>query len=677
MDFVKNSPGSYRRFGYGQPLSVFLTTETNAVIGELTQRSSFDVDQTQVAAWRVSIDCLRRCLAPWASEGHLFLEFEVPRLGRRIDAVLVLRHVVFVIEFKVGAKTFLAQDIDQVVDYALDLKHFHEASHDVLVAPILIATEARAGAIEAAVDAAIPKLLFPMCCTRDTLEMGIGFALSLVDGDPVDANAWVRGRYKPTPTIVEAAMALYARHDVADISRSDAANLGQTSGFINRVISQARDQGRKAICFVTGVPGAGKTLVGLDVATQSTSAEAELHAVYLSGNGPLVQVLQEALSRDRVRREREQGLTLGIGEARRQVRSFIQSVHHFRDDGLADEVPPIDHVAIFDEAQRAWNREQTASFMRRKRGQLEFDISEPEFLISCLERHPDWAVVVCLVGTGQEINTGEAGIAEWLGSVERSFPEWDVYVSPELGQGDETVSRLKAQVRARKKLHEAPALHLATSVRSFRSERYSEFVNRLLDLDVGGASALLDEATARFPLRVTRDFAAARRWLRARARGSERYGIVASSAAQRLKPHAIDVRVKIDPVHWFLAGKDDTRSSYYLEDVATEFQVQGLELDWTCVVWDADLRHAGDEWAHHSFKGTRWERIRKDERQSYLLNAYRVLLTRARQGTIIVVPPGDATDPTRLPAFYDPVYEYLRAVGVETLDGSRFESENA
>lgn len=667
MDPAQTSLSGYRRYGYGRPLVDFLVADSRAVLGELTQRSAFDVNQTQVAAWEGSIRCLSEALALLGSEGYLFLEFDVPRLGRRIDAVLVTGNAVFVIEFKVGANAFLAADLDQVVDYALDLKHFHETSHDVPVVPILVATDTRASTVQAAMDASVPNLFMPMRCTPETLGQGIALALELADGPAIDAEAWVRGRYKPTPTIVEAAMALYARHDVADISRSEAANLGQTSGFISQVITQAREQGRKAICFVTGVPGAGKTLVGLDVATQSTNAEAELHAVYLSGNGPLVQVLQEALARDRVRREKEQGRALGIGEARRQVKSFIQSVHHFRDDGLADAAPPIDHVAIFDEAQRAWNREQTASFMQRKRGQAGFDLSEPEFLISCLDRHPTWAVVVCLVGNGQEINTGEAGIAEWLGSVERRFPDWEVYVSPELGQGDATVAALKAQVQAREKLHEAPSLHLATSVRSFRSERYSEFVNRLLDLDVDGAKALLPEATARFPLRVTRNLDAAKAWLRARARGSERYGIVVSSAAQRLKPHAIDVRVKIDPVNWFLAGKDDTRSSYYLEDVATEFQVQGLELDWTCVVWDGDLRRTRDTWTHHRFKGAKWERVKQDERQSYLLNAYRVLLTRARQGTVIVVPQGDEADPTRAPAFYDPVYDYLRMVGVAEL----------
>lgn len=667
MQLEQNPTIAYRRYAYGQSIATFIGDSTSAILGRLTQQSAFDVDQTQVKAWEGTIDTLRAVLVPWLTEGHLFLEFDVPRLGRRIDAVLVLRHMVFVLEFKVGARAFTAQDLDQVVDYALDLKHFHETSHAVPMAPVLVATAASAATVQAVMDSAVPHLLRPLCCTPATLSQGLTLALELTEGPPVDPTTWVGGRYRPTPTIVEAAMALYARHSVADISRSDAANLDLTSHFLNDVVARARDQGSKAICFVTGVPGAGKTLVGLNVATQSTNVEAELHAVYLSGNGPLVQVLQEALARDRVRREAEQGRRLGIGEARRQVKSFIQSVHHFRDDGLADPNPPHDHVAIFDEAQRAWNREQTAAFMQRKRGQQGFDQSEPEFLISCLDRHRTWAVVVCLVGNGQEINTGEAGIAEWLRSVERRFPHWEVHISPALGEGDPDVARLKSAAQQRHKLHQAPELHLSTSVRSFRSERFSEFVNHLLDLDVDAARSLLPEATARFPLRITRNLAAAKAWLRSRARGTERYGIVVSSEAQRLRPHAIDVRVKVDPVHWFLAGKEDTRSSYYLEDVATQFQVQGLELDWTCVVWDGDLRLANDGWSHHSFIGDRWMRIHKTDRRAFLVNAYRVLLTRARQGTVIVVPPGDENDPTRAAAFYDPVFELLRHVGIPML----------
>ncbi|MFM2151930.1 MAG: hypothetical protein RL199_365, partial [Pseudomonadota bacterium] len=313
---TKSVSFSYRRYGYGSSVSDFLTADVDAVLGELTRKSAFDVDKSQILAWRESIDCLRGALYPWAESGHVYLEFDVPRLGRRIDAVLVIRHVIFVVEFKVGARSFLLQDIDQVVDYVLDLKYFHDTSHSVPIAPVLVATAARSSTIEASIDSAVPGLLRPLRCTPDTLQQGVSLALELLDGSDIVPAAWERGRYRPTPTIVEAAIALYAKHSVADISRSDASNLSETSGYVSELIETARVTGRKCICFVTGVPGAGKTLVGLDVATRSTNIEAELHAVYLSGNGPLVQVLQEALARYRVRREAEHGRKLGIGEAR-------------------------------------------------------------------------------------------------------------------------------------------------------------------------------------------------------------------------------------------------------------------------------------------------------------------------------------------------------------------------
>lgn len=656
-----------RRYGYGASIAEFLRTSADEIIGSLAQASAFPVEQPQVLAWQVSVGVLRRGLIDLSGVGHVFLEYDIPRLGRRVDAIVIVDHVVFVVEFKVGATGFLTADIDQVVDYALDLKHFHEPSHAAPLMPILVATKVTEGEVCIASSPAADGLFDPVCCNGDLLAQVFQAVLDFADGPPIDPVAWVEGRYRPTPTIVEAALALYARHSVAEISRSDAANLGLTSGFLNSVIGHARSAGRKAICLVTGVPGAGKTLVGLDVATQSTDAAAELHAVYLSGNGPLVQVLQEALARDRVRLETEAGRPLRIGDARRQVKSFIQNVHLFRDEALLTNAPPHDHVAIFDEAQRAWNAEMTADFMKRKKGRADFSHSEPEFLISYLNRHDDWAVVICLVGTGQEINRGEAGVSEWIGSVNRSFPSWDVYVSPQLDAKDDELVQALSAVRDRGRLKEDCALHLSASIRSFRSERVSEFINRLLDLDTEGARELADEVTERFPIVVTRDLNAAKTWLRQRARGTERYGMVVSSQAQRLKPHAIDVRVKVDPVNWFLAGKHDTRSSYYLEDVATEFQVQGLELDWTCVVWDGDLRVNGDRWGHFSFKGERWERVNKVERQQYLLNAYRVLLTRARQGTVIVVPPGDKYDSTRCPAIYDATFAFLREVGLREL----------
>lgn len=658
------------RWGYAATIDVFLSEPAEQVFGKITTQSTFADLLSQKTAWLAEIEVLRSALRASAMpSGKIYFEYTIPRLGGRADVILVLGPVLFVIEFKVGADRFDRAAMDQVWDYALDLKNFHETSHELTIVPVLVATQVSAAPaiLELRIDR--DRLVRPVCMGSDALVNLFQQALAFFTGTPIDAQDWQTGRYRPTPTIVEAARALYAGHDVGDISRSDAGaeNLAVTSQRVAQIIAQARSEQHKAICFVTGVPGAGKTLVGLDIANRHTDAGSDLYSVYLSGNGPLVKVLHEALAQDHVHRAGERGQTIRIGEARSKVKQFIQNVHHFRDDCLTDTGPPIEHVALFDEAQRAWNLAQTAHFMARKKNLPGFAQSEPEFLMSCLDRHADWAVVVCLVGSGQEINTGEAGIGEWLAALERSFPTWRVHLSPRLREVEfHADAALDALARDRRARWE-PCLHLATSVRSFRSERVSEFVNLLLARDEEAARASLIEVLRGFPIRLTRHLPIARQWLREQARGSERYGMVVSSRAQRLKPLAIDVRVAVDPVHWFLKGKDDVRSAYYLEDVATEFQVQGLELDWSCVVWDGDLRFRPTGWEHHSFEGKRWKRVRDPMRQRYLLNAYRVLLTRARQGMVIVVPEGAPDDPTRDCAYYDPTFEWLSGLEIPVL----------
>lgn len=485
----------------------------------------------------------------------------------------------------------------------------------------------------------------------------------------IDPKHWESGRYSPTPTIIEAAMALYNNHSVTDISRSDAAaiNLTVTSETILEIIQSARAKSFKAICFVTGVPGAGKTLVGLNIATQRRDETNDLYSVFLSGNGPLVAILHEALARDRVRHDKQQGRKTRKSEAMSEVKAFIQLIHHFRDECLIDQEPPIEHVALFDEAQRAWNLQQTSNFMARKKNTPNFNQSEPEFLISCLDRHRDWAVVVCLVGGGQEINTGEAGISEWMDSLNRSFEDWHIYISSRLTDSEYAAGRVLEELRPRPNVTTKDELHLGVSMRSFRAEHVSLLVKQLLDLDKEAARETLASVSEKYPMVITRDLPRGKRWLKDQARGSERYGIVVSSAAARLKPHAIDVKSPMDPIHWFLDGPEDIRSSFYLEDVATEFHVQGLELDWACVTWDADFRYSSSGWDHRSFTGDRWNYIHKAERKDYQKNAYRVLLTRARQGMVIVVPQGDSEDPTRSPEFYDPTFEYLQEIGFRTI----------
>jgi len=639
-----------------------LASTPTEVLGELVRANDHDLDAEQKQAWEEEIRLLRASLA--GLTGSLHLEFDVPRLGSRIDAVVVAGPAIFPLEFKCGERAYRRADVEQAWDYALDLKNFHQASHHAPILPVLIATEA----IESDETWRPPHddgIRPPIRCNGADLGRVLRHGSALVSGPALDGEAWGSAPYHPTPTIIEAARALYASHSVEAISRHDAGatNLSVTSAGVEEVIERSRARREKSIVFVTGVPGAGKTLVGLNIATRRRTF-GEARAVFLSGNGPLVAVLQEALTRDELSRTRN---TERKGAIRQRVKPFIQNVHHFRDEGLRNPAAPYDHVVIFDEAQRAWNREKTSDFMKRRKKIRDFSASEPEFLISCLDRHADWAVIVCLVGGGQEIHTGEAGIAAWLEAARTSFPKWRVCVSPNLTDSEYAAGHALDAFAGEPRVGLDSRLHLASSMRSFRSEKVSAFVKALLDCDVDGAQALWREVSRRYPIALTRDLARAKRWIHEHARGSERYGLVASSQAQRLKPHAIDVRVNVDPIHWFLAGPEDTRSSYYLEDAATEFQVQGLELDWVCVTWDADLRRDDGGWCYHAFRGDGWTTIHKEDRRRYLLNAYRVLLTRARQGMVLFVPPGDASDPTRLPAFYDETFDYLKKAGLATV----------
>ncbi|HOX04423.1 MAG TPA: DUF2075 domain-containing protein [Candidatus Paceibacterota bacterium] len=651
---------------YSAPVAIFLASTCDTVLGRLAANSEMAVEPPQRDAWLQEIAILKEALHDLP--GTLFLEFSIPRMGKRIDAVVVSGAVVFVIEFKVGENRYTRADLDQVWDYALDLKNFHQASHNVPILPILVATEAPMS------DRLLPpphddQVYPPVQANRSGLRRLIDIGLGEYQDVPLDGVRWGTAPYHPTPTIIQAAQSLYAQHSVDAIARHDAGarNLRATSARIEELVEQARSSGSKMICLVTGVPGAGKTLVGLNIATKRRDTNGPTHAVFLSGNGPLVAVLREALTRDEVARRRSSGERVRKGKVGESVKAFIQNVHHFRDEALRETAPPIDHVVIFDEAQRAWNRAQTSAFMRTKKKMPGFSKSEPEFLISYLDRHNDWAVIVCLVGGGQEINKGEAGIGAWLDAINAAFPKWHVYISPELTDSEYAAGHAIDAVRSRPDTHFDSNLHLAVSMRSFRAENVAGFVKAVLDCEIDAARDAYSMLSRRYPIALTRNLDRAREWIRQHARGTERYGLVASSEAQRLKPHAIDVRVNIDPVHWFLDDGCDTRSSLYLEDAASQFDIQGLELDWICVNWDADLRFAGSSWSYHIFRGDRWCGLHKEDRRNYLRNAYRVLLTRARQGMVIFVPPGEASDPTRSPAFYDSTFQYLTGLGIPVL----------
>lgn len=653
---------------YKDSIQSFLQKSTEQIIGTITLANQFNSNQLQNNSWEQQISILKQVLPEY--NGTIFFEFSIPRMGKRIDALVIIEGVVFVMEFKVGESKFQQYQIDQVYDYALDLKNFHKPSQYVAMAPVLICTEAKHSSIETEGTSHNDNLIKPICTGNRDLKLAIERVLTFFKTQSImDGDEFAKGTYSPTPSIVEAAISIYNNHTVEDITRSDAEaiNLLKTTSFISEVIANAKQKSQKVICFVTGVPGAGKTLVGLKVASQHLDNTKGDSSVYLSGNAPLVAILQEALSRDKVKRESEIGKKLTKKDAKQAIKSFIQIIHHYRDAYLVSPEAPYDHVAIFDEAQRAWNKEQTVKFMRQKKNQPNFDYSEPEFLISCLDRHPDWAVIVCLVGGGQEINTGEAGISEWLTAIEKTFPNWQVFISPNLADSEYSAMNSIRNLQLHSKINFNQDLHLGVSMRSYRAENLSLLVKNILDLNEKEAQKTLEKLSNKYPIVLTRDLSKAKTWLKEKARGSERYGIVVSSQAQRLKPLAIDVRSPMSPVNWFLDGKDDVRSSYFLEDVATEFQIQGLELDWSCVTWDGDLRFSKEGWKTFSFKGNKWQNVKNLERKKYLINAYRVLMTRARQGMIIVVPEGNSEDHTRKSEYYDSTFEYLKNIGFDVI----------
>lgn len=650
---------------YSNTIESFISQDNMTVLGLLVANCHYTIEDKQNYAWLEEIKLLKESLKE--IKGHIFLEFSIPRMGKRADCVIIIDSRIIVVEFKIGADTYDSSGIDQVLDYALDLKNFHEGSHERLILPILVSTEAPDNIDNLVIYEDLVAI--PLRTNGKALTSYLSLGKQGNGSSPILPQQWENSQYKPTPTIIEAAQALYRGHKVEEISRSDAGaiNLSRSSMAISKIIHQSKVNGQKSICFLTGVPGAGKTLAGLSLANSNHNVEESEHAVFLSGNGPLVEVLREALARDDVRVSEEAGERIRKTSALTKAKAFIQNIHHFRDDGIESPLPPTERVVVFDEAQRAWTLDQTARFMKEKKGRLGFSMSEPEFLISVMNRHAGWATIICLIGGGQEINTGEAGLPEWFNALKMKFPDWKVYVSNNLNDHEYTRGLSLFSDQMAPNLEYISDLHLSVSVRSFRSEKVSALVKAILDSEIDRAKELYAQIVPNYPIFITRDLHLAKKWVIGKSRGSERYGLLASSGAIRLRAHGIHVKADADPKVWFLNDKTDIRSSFYMEDVATEFLVQGLELDWTLVAWDGDLRYVKDHWETKSFRGAVWQEINSPDRRLFLINAYRVLLTRARQGMAIFVPPGSNDDHTRLPEFYDGTYEFLKRIGLNEI----------
>lgn len=649
---------------YKNSISNFISEDKNSILGQLSlNHSNRQLEDLQKNAWVKQIEILKSQLIGF--EGQIYFEFAIPRMGKRVDNIIIIKDSIFIVEFKVGNGGFESYAQAQVLDYTLDLKNFHEGSHNAKLIPVLVATNAKSQEIE------IDQIIKHNSVAKTNKE-GLSNTLELFLKEPkyfIDSDSWEKSIYKPTPTIVEAAQALYKGHNVEEISRSDsgAINLSKTASCLNKIIEDSKNNNKKTICFVTGVPGAGKTLAGLNIANERMKTDQDEHAVFLSGNGPLVDVLREALARDLVKTSKENGKSITKENAKRETNAFIQNIHHFRDEYLKHEIEPTEKVVVFDEAQRAWNEKQVSSFMKRKKGIENFTMSEPEFLIDVMNRHKDWCTIICLIGGGQEINTGEAGLEEWVNSFSNNFMDWNIHYSNLITDSSNYIKTEHQKNWLETNASSETELHLSVSVRSFRSEKLSEFVHELLDLNTAKAKDLYHEIKNDFPIFITRDLPIAKNWLRHKAKGSERTGLIASSGAKRLRPMGINVKNEISAPNWFLNDKTDIRSSYFLEEIATEFDIQGLEIDWSCLAWGANLYLNKNEWNYQAFKGNKWQNIKQDISKDYLKNTYRVLLTRARQGMVIYIPEGSDIDHTRPEMFYNGTWDYFKKIGIEEI----------
>ena len=657
---MNNSKRSY----YSNYSNEFLKDSNEEILGKLTSAHSFELDVNQRNAW-ISEIIIMKDLCKEFPNSFISFEFIIPRMGLRCDVIFITKGIIFAIEFKIGEGIYLSSDRKQVDDYALDLKNFHKGSHNKVIVPILYITENKNNELSDFIKSE-DQVYIPINANNLNINKIINKIINSENQNEFDYFEWQDKPYQPTPTIIEAAKVLYKGHNVVDLTRSegDIKNLSTTTLNTLEIIKKSRRDNQKSICFITGVPGAGKTLAGLDIVHKVTNELPETRSVYLSGNLPLIEVLRQALARDRASSNDE-----NKSEAIRKVKQFIQPIHHFRNEYVSSTQKADEKITIFDEAQRCWNEKKLTQWMKKKTG-ITIKKSEPESLIEIMNRHDDWCVIICLVGGGQEIHDGEAGLKEWFSSTINKFQDWKIYLPSQIKSMSEYNLNeiLDNYPEEDTKIQINDNLHLGVSARSFRSELVSEFINNIINLDINKAINNLNLINNKYPIFLTRDLEKAKSWIRSKKRGSERYGILASSDAKRLKPFGINVDDNVQIDSWFLENEEnDLRSSNFLEYAVTEFSVQGLELDWSIVGWDADFSFIDNNWYKRKFRGHKWVNINTEEGSNYKSNAYRVLLTRARQGMIIFLPEGDDNDYSRQKKYYDGTFKLLQDIGLKII----------
>jgi hypothetical protein len=676
-------------------VATFLTksdSEINSTLATQNANQRFQLMPEALHAWNAQLPTLKEGLRKLvesrteAASWQILLEYPIPQIGRRIDAVILAGDLVVVIETKTGLSPTSARR--QAEDYAISLACFHEGSVKRTIVPLVVSD---APNVRSAEQSEFESLIRPcLACANDKLgETLLGIITSHPQtNDRIDPEAWDKARFRPVPSIIEAAVKLYSGMDVFEIGHAAAArgDLEKTTNAILTIVANTREQRKKAICFVTGVPGAGKTLVGLNAVHHTDLKD---NSMFLSGNGPLVKIIREALIRDVIRREKKTRRS-----AETTLHAFVANVHRFVDANSQSDVEPVPNVIVFDEAQRAWDQEQNSRPSRSGNRSQRPDVSEPHLLLDIMNRRDDWAVVIALIGGGQEINRGEAGLSEWGRSLQ-SFESWNVYADSDVLAGNIRANGFQlfeSPDAFPTRVNPDPNLHLRTNVRSVRAQGVSDWVDAVLSGHPDLALRLCESLTERPAL--TRSIQGARQWLRGRRIGLTRAGLVSSAHAIRLRADGLEPSYDFHRFYewerWFLDRDgceetdcthqycNDVRASSKLEVCATQFEIQGLELDWIGVCWGEDLVWSGKQWIGQKFNNKKWmpitiprseDRKRDVERKHlYRVNAYRVLLTRARQGMIIYVPNPPSTDSSRAHQALNASYDFMASCGALTVD---------
>jgi len=660
-----------KRSYYSEVRQKFIDEEDESILGKLLQNDPYSTLSTQKNAWKSQIQILKEQLKNIPFDRILF-EYTIPRMGRRIDNVIFFKGVVYLLEFKVGENSYKNSDLKQVEGYALDLKYFQAGSRNCKLVPILICTDAPERKIIFEIRDDVCK---PLGANSNNLHDIILNISEKFNESELDSILWENSAYNPTPTIIEACQALYADHSVEEITRNDREGEAfvRASKIIEKIITESKNQSKKSLIFLTGIPGSGKTLIGLDIASKFHNIENNEHSVYVCGTSSLIHVIQEALVRDKYIRLKGTDEEKTKEEIRREVEVLFQIILHYRKSVITEDSTAYEKIVVFDESQRMWDQHEADKNIRQL-GLPPKNKSEPDLLIEHIDKSHDWGVILCLLGGGQEINKGEDGLLEWLKSIKNNFPHWNVYAAPEIKTKEYLGNNDPEKILDIPNKTFLNELHLNISTRSFKAENFSKLINHILAREIPQAKEIVKEfneknENERYHLLLTRNLQTAKNWVREMTRGNERYGLFTTALSHRLWPEGIVKRGQreFDELGWWLDDEKYIDSSFSLEIPCTEFFSQGLELDWSIFGWDACLRPHGDDWEYLRFRRYRWEKINDEKKQRYLKNAFRVLLTRARQGMVIFVPKGDKSDHTRLPELYDGVYNYLKEIGIKEI----------